>query len=194
MATNYQNFFEKDYQELLNKYDKKSEEYKILKYEYQLLQSKYNTLQKNIEEQVKREEAKYLDIINEKDKEIERLKSLLNIDGTNSNIPTSQTPINKKKVVPNSRVKSGKKIGGQLGHKQHKLEKFKEEEINDVVLHELQCCPECGGKISELSEIDKDEFSYRFVPIKRRHRYITYQCACCHKIVCEKNTSKIKRR
>ena len=27
----------------------------------------------------------------------------LNIDGTNSGIPTSQTPINKKKVIPNSR-------------------------------------------------------------------------------------------
>ncbi len=192
MATNYQNFFEKDYQELQNKYDKKSEEYKMLKYEYQLLQSKYNTLQKNIEKQAKQEEAKYLDIINEKDKEIERLKALLNIDGTNSNIPTSQTPINKKKVVPNSRVKSGKKIGGQVGHKQHKLEKFKEEEINDIVLHELTCCPECGGEISELSEIDKDEFSYRFVPIKRRHRYITYECSCCHKKVYEKIPVRLK--
>ena len=37
MATNYQNFFERDYQKLLEKYDKKSEEYRQLKYEYQLL-------------------------------------------------------------------------------------------------------------------------------------------------------------
>ena len=36
MACNYEKFLNKDYQELLNKYDKKSEEYKQLKYEYQL--------------------------------------------------------------------------------------------------------------------------------------------------------------
>lgn len=37
--------------------------------------------------------------------ELERDKYLakLNIDGTNTGIPTSQTPINKKKIGPNSR-------------------------------------------------------------------------------------------
>lgn len=59
---------------------------------------------------------KYSEIIDEKDKEIARLKALLNIDGTNAGIPTSQTPINKKKIIPNSRTKSNKKIGGQNGH------------------------------------------------------------------------------
>jgi transposase len=49
-------------------------------------------------------------------KEVERLKSLLNIDGTNSGLSTSNTPINKKKVIPNSRKKTGRKIGGQFGH------------------------------------------------------------------------------
>ena len=42
-------------------------------------------------------------------KEIARLKTLLNIDGTSAGIPTSQTPINKKKVIPNTRTKSDKK-------------------------------------------------------------------------------------
>lgn len=37
MASNYQNFFEKDYQKLLETYDIKSEKYKQLKYEHQLL-------------------------------------------------------------------------------------------------------------------------------------------------------------
>lgn len=46
MSTNYQNFFDKDYQKLLDKYDKKSEENKQLKYEYQLLQLRYNTKEK----------------------------------------------------------------------------------------------------------------------------------------------------
>jgi hypothetical protein len=44
------------------------------------------------------------------------------MDGTNAGIPTSQTPINKKKIIPNTRTKTDKKIGGQPGHKKHKLE------------------------------------------------------------------------
>lgn len=183
MATNYQNIFEKDYQELQKRYDKKDEEYKMLKYEYQLLQSKYNTLQNSIDNHLKQEELKYLDIINEKDKEIERLKSLLNNDGTNSSLPTSQTPINKKKVIPNTRVKTGKRIGGQLGHKQHKLERFNEEEVNENIDVELDRCPNCGGNLEEIGEICKDELSYMFVPIKRRHHYKKYKCCDCHKEV-----------
>lgn len=45
-------------------------------------------------------------------KEILRLNGYLNTDGTNSGIPTSKTPLTKKKVIPNSRKKSDKKIGG----------------------------------------------------------------------------------
>ena len=45
---NYEKLYEKDYQKLLNKYDKKSDEYKQLKYEYQLLQSKYNTKERQL--------------------------------------------------------------------------------------------------------------------------------------------------
>ena len=49
MGANYQNFFEKDYQKLLDKYDKKTEEYRQLKYEYQLFDSKLKTKEKQLE-------------------------------------------------------------------------------------------------------------------------------------------------
>ena len=62
------------------------------------------------------------ELIKQKDYEIARLKALLNMDGTNHGIPTSQTPINKKKVIPNTREKTGKVKGGQIGHAKHKLE------------------------------------------------------------------------
>ena len=103
MASNYEKIFTKDYQKLLEKYDKKTEEYKQLKYEYQLLQHRYNTKEKQLEIAITEAEnnasLKYKTIIDEKDKEIQRLKSLLNLDGTNAGIPTSQTPINKKKII-----------------------------------------------------------------------------------------------
>lgn len=203
MSTNYQNVFEKDYQKLLNKYDRKSEEYKQLKYEYQLLQSKYNTKEKQlnivIQQTLDNAAKKYQPLLEQKDKKIEeqdkeiaRLKALLNIDGTNSGTPTSQTPINKKKVIPNTRTKSDKKIGGQPGHQKHKLEKFKDEEINDNVDFELEKCPCCGGKLSEIGEICKDELSYRFVPIKRRNHFITYKCNSCKKEVHQNIPNRLK--
>ena len=203
MGANYQNFFDKDYQKLLDKYDKKSEEYKQLKYEYQLLQSKYNTKAKQLNIAIQQADnnaaKKYLPLLNEKDKQLEekdkeiaRLKALLNIDGTNAGIPTSQTPINKKKIIPNTRTKSDKKIGGQLGHKKHKLEKFDDEEINDNVNFELENCPCCGGELTETGEICKDELSYRFVPIKRRNHFITYKCNCCEKEVHKNIPNRLK--
>lgn len=199
MATNYERLFKKDYEKLSIKYNEKDEENKMLKYEYQLLQASYDRLQRNVEDKIQKVTEEQTKIIEEKDKqlaekdrEIERLKSLLNLDGTNSGIPTSKTPINKTKVVPNTREKSGKKIGGQHGHTKHKLEKFSDEEINDEVKHELSKCPNCGGEIVEIGQIEKDELSYRFVPIKRRHKYITYKCNCCHKEVHESIPVRLK--
>ncbi len=203
MGANYQKFLDKDYQKLLDKYDKKSEEYKQLKYEYQLLNSKLKTKEKQLEIAMNKFEInaknKYQPLLDEKDKKIEekdkeiaRLKALLNMDGTNAGIPTSQTPINKKKIIPNTRTKSNKKIGGQPGHKKHKLEKFNDEEINDNVNFELEDCPCCGGKLTETGEICKDELSYRFVPVKRRNHFITYKCNCCNKEVHQNIPNRLK--
>lgn len=196
MASQYQKMFEKDYQELLEKYDKKSEEYKQLKYEYQLLMARYNTKEKQLQIKIEAiesaEKEKYNKIIMDKDKEIARLKALLNMDGTNAGIPTSQTPINKKKVIPNTRKKSNKSIGGQKGHKKHKLEAFKDEEINDNVKYELDSCPCCNGELEEIGEVCKDELSYRFVTIKRRNHFIKYKCKHCNKEVHQSIPERLK--
>jgi hypothetical protein len=109
----------------------------------------------------------------------------LNMDGTNAGIPTSQTPINKKKVIPNSRVKTDKKIGGQKNHLKHKLEKFEDEEINENENVTLDECPHCHSKdIVELdSEVTKDEFDYQIKVIKKRIHFKEYKCPKCNKIV-----------
>lgn len=51
-------------------------------------------------------------IILELQNKLGRAESKLNTDGTNSSIPTSQTPINKKKVIPNTRERTDKSKGG----------------------------------------------------------------------------------
>jgi len=184
MGTNYNKYFEKDYEKLQQRYETTSSDYKILKYEYQLLQSRYNTKEKQLNIAVNE--------LKEKDKEIARLNALLNADGSNSGIPTSLTPINKKKIIPNSRVKSGKSKGGQPKHKKHKLERFEDEEINENVIYELKQCPNCGGQLNKIDEICKDELSYRFVTVKRRNHFYKYECKTCHKEVHQNIPNRLK--
>ena len=115
--TNYERKFEKDYNEITNKYNEVLEKNKQMKYEYMLLKSKYdnkcNQLEKAINDFEENAKAKYQPLLDEKDKEIsdlkseiERLKGLLNTDGTNSGLPTSMTPLNKKYLILELKVES----------------------------------------------------------------------------------------
>lgn len=115
--------------------------------------------------------------------EILRLKAKLNTDSTNSSIPTSKTPINKKKVIPNSRKHSTRSRGGQEGHRKACLEGFEEKEVNDIVPHTEEYCPDCGSDFIEAGgpDIIKDETDYKIKVIRRRHRFYVYRCQCCGK-------------
>jgi len=136
----------------------------------------------------------------EKDKKIKALEEALckekakeDHDGTTSGIPTSKTPEDKKKVIPNTREKSGKKRGGQPGHEKHSLQKFEDDEITEEVDHTLDHCPECGGDLEELPEsIDKDESDWEVRLIRRRHRFKTYRCRNCGRVVHSKIPLRLK--
>lgn len=121
--------------------------------------------------------------------EVARLTALLNRDGTNTGLPTSKTPLNKKKVIPNSREKSGKARGGQPGHAKHSMESFSEEEVTEIVQHELDACPECDGTLTEVREIPKDELDYEVKVVKKRHVFREYVCNNCGKIIRTKDAS-----
>ena len=186
MATNYENKFYKDYEKLQNKYDKKCIDYKHMELRAIIAEDTQMRLEKTIAKQ----ENTISELKDENQKlqrEIERLKSLSNTDGTNSGIPTSQTPIGKKKHIPNSRVKTGEKIGRKIGHKKDKLEKIEDEKINETVEHTLEECPKCQGKelIKTGKIIEKDEKDYKIMIINRRHRYVEYKCSCCGEIIHE---------
>ena len=197
LRSNYSNQIFNDYQKLEIKNYELSEENKYLKYEKSLLEKQYKALENNynkLKETIENNERqKYQKQLDEKDKEIARLKSLLNNDGTNCGLPTSKTPINKNKVVPNSRKKSSKNIGGQKGHKKHKLEKFKDEEINEEEYIEIDSCPNCGHKLIDTNKtIDKDVFDYELVVIKKRVKFRKYKCVCCGKEVHSKIPNELK--
>ena len=172
----------KDYEILLVKNDKLSKEVRDLKYINNLLDNQIKTLAKN-EQEANKERQVLEEKIKEKDYEIARLKALLNMDGTNHGISTAQTPINKAKVIPNTREKTNKPKGGQKGHPKHKLEKFKDEEVTENIEHTAEKCPCCNSSAIETTgEVkEKDELDYRIVVEKKRHKFIEYKCEECGK-------------
>jgi len=177
MRTDYGRGLYREYELLLTEVEALKTEHKFLRRQALLLEREIEfgkKLAAQLEEKVSENEALK--------KEILRLNCLLNNDGTNSGLPTSRTPLSKKKTIPNSRMKSGRKIGGQPGHPQKKLSAFSEEEVTETMTHKPESCPFCGGLPEETGEvISKDELDYEVVVIKRRHEFAVCKCRECKK-------------
>ena len=143
-----------------------------------------STMEKKINDRLKQFEETIL-----KENEIlraenEKLRRLLNTNSDNSGVPTSKTAIGDTKRIPNSREKSELKKGGQVGHKKHKLEKFKDEEVTDTIVHQVMNCT-CGcQKLKDLGiRTIKDLFDIDIRLIKARNEFHNYQCMECGKII-----------
>jgi transposase len=198
MASDYSNKLYKDYENEINKNIELEKLNETLSLRLSIAESKQQRLKKTVNEKKQ--------IINEQNKQIEACKqeiinlkkqldiavyeknnylSKLNNDSANSGLPTSQTPINKKKRIPNSREKTGNKIGGQPGHKKNKLQKFNQEEANEHVEYTLDECPCCGSKDLEMldSETIKQVSDYKIKILKVEHHFKEYKCHNCNKVV-----------
>ena len=132
--SNYTNSLYNDYEKSLQKNKKLYQKYKLTKLRLDIAESEnqrkdkiINKYNYEIEEKnkiIKAQNKKIIELVNQLNLtkyERDQYLAKLNINGTNAGIPTSQTPINKKKIIPNSRKNSGGKIGGQPKHKKHKL-------------------------------------------------------------------------
>lgn len=178
LSSNYSLY--KDYEKVLIENEAMAKELREVKYNNRLIKNQLANAEKRIQELEKLLLAKD-GKLSEKDFEIQRLNARLNTDGTNSNLPTSQTPICKKKVIPNTRQKTDRKKGGQSGHEKHSLKCFSDEEINETEIHTTSVCPHCNSKnITKTDEtIYKDELDYKIIIIKRRHYFPKYVCNEC---------------
>ena len=175
LADRYQELYEKErakVKELEN--DKFS-----LELENQHLRDKLEFLEEGSSEEITASKEAEAQIAALKD-EVARLTARLNNNGTNTGTPTSKTAIDQKKVIPNSREKSGLPKGGQTGHEKHEMPQFSDEEITGTIPHELTECPKCGShNLEEIEESYKDEFDYEVKVIKHRHRFVIYKCLDC---------------
>lgn len=130
-------------------------------------------------EKLNKEHQEEVDNLNAK---IKRLESRLNIDSTNSGTPTSKEVIGKH-TIQNNREKSEKTKGAQLNHKQHKLDYFKEDEITETNIHDLDVCPHCNGELIKKNEVISDIIDISITVTKTRNIIYNYKCSNCHKNV-----------
>lgn len=127
-------------------------------------------------------------IINELKARLAHEVALNDRDGTNTGLPTSMTPLNKNKVIPNSRQKSDRNKGGQKGHQKAEMKPCTpdNEEADEVVRHEMDSdaakCDHCGINLVMTGEtICKNEFDVKISVVKKRHEYSCYVCPKCGK-------------
>ena len=163
--------------------------YNSLRFEYNQLNSKFEIrVNAAVKARTSELENKYKNELNEKDKQIEALKmkiakmqSIMDNDSSNSGIPTSKTAIGKKKYIPNTREKSDKNIGGQSGHKKHKLEPFNHNEATETIEIVPTECSKCHSKEIERLEtsIDKQEIDYDVKIIRRENKFVNCRCKEC---------------
>jgi len=151
-------------------------------------QEKIHELRKNHKKTLAEMKEFYVEQIAEKDAIIKELSdkyahslAVGAHDGNNTGIPTAATPIGKKKVIPNARRCSGKKRGGQKGHKKHFLPPFEQQDVTETVIHGPEdVCVLCGGQMLDSGEtVTKDEFDVEIRTVKRRHEYRVCHCAEC---------------
>lgn len=179
--------------------------YNDLKFQYHLvIKNQESIIAKEVEIRTKElsDELKNKNqIIDDKDKQIEALKekivkmqAKLDADSTNSGLPTSKTPIGKKKYIPNSREKTDKKIGGQEGHLKHKLNKFSEDEITQTVEIKPKECNKCHSQnLEELkTSVDKQELDYEVKIVKRNNKFINCRCKECGSVFHAKIPNDLK--
>lgn len=159
----------------------------VAKEDAKLTKLKYKYLQENIEKSIGKAVAKATDEVKkEYEKEIKRLnqrifelETRLNINSTNSSLPSSKNPIYQSKIC-NSRKPTDRPKGGQKGHTKHKLEKFADEEVTEIYPHVKVACPYCQCmNIEETGVKERDEFDYEIRLIKRRHKFYKYKCTDC---------------
>ena len=158
---------------------------RILRYQETIssLRHSLNAAQKSKD----RQRADYEELLTQKNAVIKELEkrlahelALKGHDGTNTGTPTSQTPIGKKKVIPNSRRGTGKKKGGQPGHEKHILTPPQDSGVTQTIEHgdgdDGFACPVCGGeKFEPTGESEtKYEYDIEVKVVRRQHIYYYY--------------------
>ena len=110
-------------------------------------------------------------------KEVEALKHPVPKDSTNSSIPSSKDLIQRTR---SQRKKSGKKAGGQQGHRGHHRERNPHPDC--IVMVQASHCQSCGASLSEregtIGQIAQQVDLPAIAPVTTEYRQVIKVCAC----------------
>lgn len=102
-------------------------------------------------------------------------------NSNNSSVPPSKENMGDeiKRRTASLREKSGKKSGGQPGHKGNTRMKI---ELPDAVEdHQPNYCRECGRALSDMEgsvDFEEECVGFKIVPLTTRHRFLSKTCTC----------------
>jgi transposase/regulator of replication initiation timing len=115
--------------------------------------------------------------------ENERLRNILSTDSSNSSKSPSSDMI-RKVVIKNNRKQSGKKRGGQKGHKGTTLELS--EKPDTIIRHKVSKCKHCGKSLKRTKPKKLERRQIYDIPEPRiqveEHISEVKECPCCGKI------------
>jgi transposase len=101
----------------------------------------------------------------------------------NSSLPGSVVhPHDDKSKIKNRRLKTGKRRGGQKGHKKHSRELVPVEQCDQVIKRQPQACRRCGKELTPTNEAPKRHQVWEIPPIVPEiveYQLFTGRCACC---------------
>ena len=114
-----------------------------------------------------------------KDALIEHLNARLSRGPENSSLPPSSEPSRKR--IPNSRVKTGRKPGGQPHHPGHGR-RMPDPDVEVLLGPESECCPRCGCGMAATGDVRE----HTVTDVEVRTRTTAYvsserRCPCCGK-------------
>lgn len=167
LGSNYNKNLFKQFEETLKKVDFLMEENKALKIEIATMKENHK---------------KEITLLNSKitalEAENNKLKNIINKDSGNSSKPPSSDGFKK---ISNSREKTGKSVGGQMGHRGDTLKFF--DNPTKIVEHKKKTC-KCGCLIS----YDEKYKAKQFVDIEIKtniveHRAYSGVCSGCNAVV-----------
>lgn len=186
---------------LKDKIDELKEENKQFKRKIKKIEEEINDkIEKEVRKALEKFESKEIKRLTEENTQLRervfKLEQMLNISSENSSLPPSQNPIwhkDTKVYDSRSQKKETKKIGGQIGHKQHKLEKFDDNEITEIKEYKLDTCSKCGSENLTLIDVQSiDELDFDIVIKKVRHNFYKYQCNECGAIIISDTYKKFR--
>lgn len=133
---------------------------------------------KHVIEELKRENAELKAALKAAQVEIAELKRRLTLNSSNSSKPPSTDGL--RKPSPKSlREKTGKKFGGQAGHKGATLEQV--DDPDEVIEHHVYVCNICGASLDSVpveEEIERQEVDIELIKKVRVHRVFVKKCKC----------------